>query len=78
MRIPWEILALALAASAAACSVTTPSTANLCPAPKTYTADEQSRAARELLALPAASILAEMIADYGRERAELNACRRGW
>lgn len=77
MRIPWEILALALAALAAACSVTTPSAANLCPAPKTYTADEQSRAAHELLALPATSILAEMIVDYGRERAALRACRRG-
>lgn len=78
MRIPWEILALALAALAAGCSVTTPSEANLCPEPKTYTADEEGRAARELLALPAASILAEMIADYGRERAALRACRRGW
>src|SRR5689334_15483851 len=78
MRIPWEIFALAVAALAAACSATTPSAANLCPTPKTYTADEQSRAARELLALPAPSILAEMIADYARERAELRACRRGW
>ena len=77
MRIPWEIPTLALAVLAAACSAAAPSTANLCPAPKTYTADEQFRAARELLALPATSILAEMIIDYGRERAELRACRRG-
>lgn len=77
MRTPWEILVLAPAALAAACSVATPSAATLCPEPKTYTADEQSRAARELMDLPATSILAEMIADYGRERAELRACRRG-
>lgn len=78
MRIPWEIPALAFAALTAACSATAPSAANLCPTPRTYTPDEQSRAARELTALPAGSILAEMIADYGRERAELRACRRGW
>ena len=77
MRIPWEIPALVLAVLAAACSATAPSAANLCPAPKTYTADEEARAARELMDLPAASMLAEMIADYGRERAELRACRRG-
>ena len=77
MRIPWEIPALALAALAAACSVTTPSAATLCPAPKTYTPDEQFRAARELMALPMTSMLAEMTADYGRERAVLRACRRG-
>jgi len=78
MRLPWEIPTLALAAIAAACSsLTAPPAASLCPEPKPYTVDEESRAARELLALPAGSILAEMITDYGRERAELRACRRG-
>ena len=77
MHIPWEILALAVTAFAAACSVTTPSAANLCPAPKTYTADEEARAARELLALREGSVLVEMIIDYGRERAALRACLRG-
>jgi hypothetical protein len=78
MRIPWEVPTLALAALAAACSSLAVSpAASLCPEPKPYTADEESRAARELLTLPAGSILAEMIIDYGRERAELRACRRG-
>jgi hypothetical protein len=77
MRIPWEIPALALAAIAAACSgLTAPPTPSLCPEPEQYSADQEARAARDLLGLPAGSILAEMIADYGRERAELRACRR--
>jgi len=77
MRLPWEIPALALAALAAACSsLTAPRAASLCPEPKSYTIDEEARAARELPTLPAGSILAEMITDYGRERAELHACRR--
>lgn len=76
MRLPWEIPALALAALAAACSsLAAPPAVSLCPEPKSYTADEEVRAVRELLALPAGSILAEMITDYGRERAELRACR---
>lgn len=76
MRLPWEIPALA--ALAAACSsLTAPLAASLCPEPKPYTAAEEARAARELLTLPASSILAEMITDYGRERAELRSCRRG-
>jgi|GEM_PF-3128018 hypothetical protein len=74
MRTPWEIPALALAAVVAACSGAAP--ASLCPEPKAYTADEDSRAASELLTLPKGSVLAEMILDYGRERAELRACRR--
>jgi hypothetical protein len=78
MRIPWEIPALALAAIAAAScsSLTVLPAPSLCPEPKPYAAAEEARAARELLALPADAMLAEMIADYGRERAELRACRR--
>ena len=78
MRFPWEIPALALAAIAAAscASLAVPSMPSLCPEPKPYTAAEEARAAQDLLALPADSMLAEMIADYGRERAELRACRR--
>lgn len=77
MRLPFELLLLAIAAFAAACSsfAGTPS-ARLCPEPKTYTADEEARAAHELLALPPDSALAVMIIDYGRERAVLRVCRR--
>ena len=76
MRLPWEIPALALVALAAACaSLASPPGAALCPEPKTYTAEEETRAAHELPALPPNSVLAEMIIDYGRERAELRACR---
>jgi hypothetical protein len=78
MRMPWELAALALAAIAASCaSPAVPSGVGLCPEPKLYTADQEARASRELLALPAGSILVEMIIDYGRERAELRACRHG-
>ena len=78
MRLPWEIPALAFAAIvAASCSSLAVLPApSLCPAPKAYTAAEEARAARELVALPAGAMLAQMIADYGRERAELRACRR--
>ena len=77
MRLSWEIPALAIAALAAACSAAAPRPASLCPQPKAYTANEESRAARELLALPGGSMLAEMIIDYGRERAALRACLKG-
>ena len=76
----WTLPALALVAGIAACTlVGPPSTrdiSTLCPEPKRYTAEEEERAAAELLALPPESILAEMITDYARERAELGACRR--
>jgi hypothetical protein len=76
MRVPLEIPALAVAVLAAACSsIAGSSSATLCPQPKTYTADDETRAARELQALPADSMLAAMITDYGRERAALRACR---
>jgi hypothetical protein len=76
MRLPWEIPALALVAIAACSSLTAPPRPSLCPEPTQYSATEEARAARDLLGLPAGSILAKMIADYGRERAELRACRR--
>ncbi len=76
MRLPLEIPALTLAALAAACSsFAGASSAGICPAPKIYSADEEARAAREFLTLPADSALAAMIIDYGRERAALHACR---
>jgi hypothetical protein len=81
MRIPWEIPALALSVAIAAASCAGApviSGASVCPEPKLYTVDQEARAARELLVLPAGSILAEMITDYGRERAELRVCRRGF
>jgi Tfp pilus assembly protein PilP len=40
-----------------------------------YTAEQQRRAADELDALPADSVLATMISDYGVIRAEARACR---
>jgi len=78
MRIPWEMPALAVLALVAACSsVALPAAAILCPEPKIYSADQQAQAYCELLALPADSVIGAMIADYGRERAELRACRGG-
>lgn len=75
----WTLPALVLVAGIAACTLVGPpplyDKAPLCPEPKHYTADEEQQAARELLALPPDSIIAIMITDYGRERAELGACR---
>ena len=69
--MPWLLLATA------ACSAPTPAPEGraLCPEPRHYTAIEEKRAAAELLALPPDSVIAIMIADYARERAELRACR---
>jgi len=59
-----------------ACSIATMApSVSLCPEPKHYSADEEKRAAAELIALPPDSIIATMIVDYARERAELRACR---
>ena len=40
----------------------------------TYTSDFEKATALELAALPPGSHVARMVADYGRERAELRAC----
>lgn len=40
-----------------------------------YTKDQQARAADELEALPAGSVIAKMIADYGVVRNEIRAMR---
>jgi len=72
--MPWLLLATA---ALLACSAPAPAPEGraLCPEPKHYTAKEEKRAAAELLALPPDSVIAAMIADYGRERAELRGCR---
>ena len=60
----------------AACSIAAMApNVSVCPEPKHYSAHEEKRAAAELIALPTDSIIAAMIVDYGRERAELRACR---
>lgn len=46
-----------------------------CPIPKDYSSEVQSQAANELEALPANSVIADFIADYGVLRAEARACR---
>lgn len=71
----WRILAIALALLAACSTPPAVPSASVCPEPKPYTSAEERRAAAELLALPSESIVAVMITDYGRERAELRACR---
>jgi hypothetical protein len=49
----------------------------VCPQLIAYTKAEQARAADELLALPADSIVrAKFMPDYGRMRAEVRACRK--
>jgi hypothetical protein len=48
-----------------------------CGSVKDYAPDVQSAAAAELQALPAHSVIATMIADYGVMRAEARACREG-
>lgn len=51
------------------------SDASVCPRPITYSDAFLDRAADELDALPEGSAIAQMIEDYGRERAMLRACR---
>lgn len=41
-----------------------------------YSAEQQDRAADELASLPAGSIIAQMIADYGVVRNEIRAMRQ--
>lgn len=48
---------------------------SVCPRVVEYTPEQQARAADELDALPADAMLVTMMADYGRERAMLRACR---
>jgi hypothetical protein len=55
----------------AACS-TTP--ALQCPAIVPYTPGQQAEAADEIMALPAGSILEQMMEDYGELRARLREC----
>jgi hypothetical protein len=57
----------------AACTSTVTVT---CPAPVVYTPGQQAEAADELLALPAGSILTQMMIDYGALRAKLRECQQ--
>ncbi|MEI6861864.1 MAG: hypothetical protein WCL04_06380 [Verrucomicrobiota bacterium] len=59
------VLALVLAACAPAA---TPAPQVVAPLPKVYACDQQRAAAAELKALPAGSVLAVFIADYGELR----------
>lgn len=47
----------------------------VCPPPVDYSADFQKRLATEIEALPAGAALERAMIDYGRERAQLRACR---
>lgn len=51
------------------------SDASVCPKIVAYSKPDQVRASDELRALPPGSVLALMIEDYGRERAQLRACQ---
>ncbi len=55
-----------------ACTAPPPITA--CPPIVEYTAEQQTRAADELDALPADAALREMMADYARVRNQLRVC----
>jgi hypothetical protein len=65
-------LALILYSVLAGCS-TTP--VPQCIAIVPYTPGQQAEAADEIMALPAGSILEQMILDYGELRAKLRACQ---
>lgn len=54
---------------------TVPSEGQTCPPVVEYTPEQQTRAADELEALPAGSMLGQMILDYGVQRDVLRACR---
>lgn len=71
-RLPL-LAAVLLSLNGCATAVSDP---GACPVPVVYSRDQQARAADELEALPADSVLALMIEDYGRERARLRACER--
>ena len=52
-----------------------PSDISVCPRVSEYSDAFLDRAADELDALPEGSAIAQMVEDYGRERAMLRACR---
>lgn len=56
--------------------VTGNSNVSVCPVPVTYTAAFQHKLADEIEKLPPGAALTQAMLDYGRERAELRACRR--
>lgn len=69
-RLTAVLLLLPLAGCAAV-----PSSA--CPPLKNYTPAQQTAAATELDALPAGSVLAGMVSDYGVLRDQVRACHTG-
>tara|TARA_R110000744_G_scaffold105579_2_gene201738 strand:+ start:154 stop:399 length:246 start_codon:yes stop_codon:yes gene_type:complete len=68
-------LALTLTAIALLSGCATPSFE--CPIPKEYSAEVQTQAANELVALPSGSVIGDFIADYGVLRAQARACQGG-
>jgi hypothetical protein len=68
------LFAALLAALVAGCASPAPIAQTSCPPLVQYTAEEEARAKVELLSLPAGSVIAQMIVDYGKERSILRAC----
>jgi len=73
---PLRPLLAVVTLSLASCGTATTDT-GACPTPVVYSHEQQDRAAAELETLPLGSVLTIMVEDYGRERAQLRACRRG-
>jgi hypothetical protein len=58
-----------------ACATGSSRTEWVCPSLVEYSTEEQGRAANELAAQPAGSVLAKFVVDYGRLREQVRACR---
>jgi len=72
---PRLVLPLIAALSLSACATASSDPGAVCPPPVEYSPDFQERLADEVEALPTGAALERAMLDYGRERAELWACR---